>query len=155
MTAAHTIMTPDQTTRAIELRTAARLLEPGVGRRRFLTVTGAAAALAFAVNLPAAGTASAAEADARRIAEDPFTLGVASGDPHPTSVLIWTRLAPRPFEPGGGLPRGRIEVRWEIARDERFRRIERRGSVTAHPEFAHSVRAEVQGLDSGRLYYYR
>ncbi len=44
-----------------------------MGRRRFLTVTGAAAALAFAVNLPAAGTASAAEADARRIAEDPFT----------------------------------------------------------------------------------
>ncbi|MFD4129484.1 alkaline phosphatase D family protein [Streptomyces globisporus] len=155
MTAARTIMTPDQGTRATELRTAARLLQPGVGRRRFLTGTGAAAALAFAVNLPAAGTASAAEVDARRIAEDPFTLGVASGDPHPTSVLIWTRLAPRPYEPGGGLPNGRVEVRWEIARDERFRRIERRGSVTAHPEFAHSVRAEVQGLGSGRLYYYR
>ncbi|EHM24742.1 putative alkaline phosphatase [Streptomyces sp. W007] len=126
-----------------------------MGRRRFLTATGAAAALAFAVNLPAAGTASAAELDARRITEDPFALGVASGDPHPASVLIWTRLAPRPYEPGGGLPRGRVEVRWEVARDESFRRVERRGSVTAHPEFAHSVRAEVRGLDSGRVYYYR
>ncbi|WP_228992908.1 alkaline phosphatase [Streptomyces sp. DH8] len=155
MPAAQTIMTPDQDRRATELRAAARLLEPGVGRRRFLTATGAAAALAFAVNLPAAGTASAAELDARRIAEDPFTLGVASGDPHPSSVLIWTRLAPRPLEPGGGLPAGRVEVRWEVARDERFRRIEQRGSATAHPEFAHSVRAEVKGLDSGRIYYYR
>ncbi|MFH8437081.1 alkaline phosphatase D family protein [Streptomyces sp. NPDC085942] len=155
MPAAQTIMTPDQDTRATELRAAARLLEPGVGRRRFLTATGAAAALAFAVNLPAAGTASAAELDARRIAENPFTLGVASGDPHPSSVLIWTRLAPRPYEPGGGLPRARVEVRWEVARDEGFRRIERRGSATAHHEFAHSVRAEVQGLASGRVYYYR
>ncbi len=155
MTAAQTIMTPDQNARAAELRAAARLLEPGVGRRRFLTATGAAAALAFAVNLPAAGTASAAELDARRITENPFTLGVASGDPHPSSVLIWTRLAPRPYEPGGGLPRGRVEVRWEVARDERFRRIERRGSATAHAEFAHSVRAEVKGLGSGRVYYYR
>ncbi|MFJ9621802.1 alkaline phosphatase D family protein [Streptomyces sp. NPDC101181] len=139
-----------------ELRAAAAALpRTGVGRRRFLTTTGAAAALAFTVNLPAAGTASAAELDARRIADDPFTLGVASGDPHPTSVLIWTRLAPRPYESGGGLPAARVAVRWEIARDERFRRVERSGTVTAHPEFAHSVRADVQGLASGRDYYYR
>ncbi|MFF6999831.1 alkaline phosphatase, partial [Streptomyces sp. NPDC008313] len=51
----------------LELRSAARRL----GRRRFLTVTGAAA-LAFTTNLPAAGVASAAELDASKITDDPF-----------------------------------------------------------------------------------
>ncbi|MFF5722367.1 alkaline phosphatase D family protein [[Kitasatospora] papulosa] len=155
MTPAQISTTPGQDGRSAELRDAARGLGAGVGRRRFLTVTGAAAALAFATGLPGAGTAAAAELDARRITEDPFTLGVASGDPLPTSVLLWTRLAPRPFEPDGGLPAERVEVRWEIARDERFRRTVRRGSATAHPEFAHSVHVDVRGLAPDQGFYYR
>ncbi|WP_418956749.1 alkaline phosphatase D family protein [Streptomyces tritici] len=134
-----------------EFRAAAQHL----GRRRFLTATGAAAALAFAVQLPSAGAAAAAELDARRISEDPFTLGVASGDPLPDSVLLWTRLAPRPFEPDAGLPRERVSVHWELAHDERFTRIARRGRATAHPEFHHTVHVEVPHLESGRRYYYR
>lgn len=134
-----------------ELRAAARHL----GRRRFLTVTSAAAALAFATNLPSAGAAQAAEYDARRITDDPFTLGVASGDPQPDSVLLWTRLAPKPFEPDSGLPAARIDVQWELARDERFRRIVRRGKATAHPEFHHSVHVDAAGLDADRVFYYR
>ncbi|WP_405688343.1 alkaline phosphatase D family protein [Streptomyces sp. NBC_00057] len=134
-----------------EMRDAAR----HVGRRRFLTATGAAAALAFSVNLPAAGTASAAELDGRRIGEDPFTLGVASGDPQPDSVLLWTRLAPRPYETGSGLPQSRVAVSWELAHDERFSRIVQRGSATAHPEFNHSVHVEVKGLEADHVFYYR
>ncbi|OKJ69289.1 alkaline phosphatase D family protein [Streptomyces sp. CB02261] len=134
-----------------ELRAAARHF----GRRRFLTVTGAAAALAFATQLPAAGAAAAAEFDGRRLTEDPFTLGVASGDPLPGSVLLWTRLAPRPFEPGGGLPAERVSVHWELARDERFTRTVRRGRATAHPEFSHTVHVEVEHLDAGREFFYR
>ncbi|MFG2758341.1 alkaline phosphatase D family protein [Streptomyces wuyuanensis] len=134
-----------------ELRAVARHL----GRRRFLTATGAAAALAFAVNLPTAGTAAAAELDTGKLTEDPFTLGVASGDPLPGSVLLWTRLAPRPYEPGGGLPRARIQVGWEVAHDARFTRVARRGHVTAHPEFDHSVHVDVNGLDPDRVYHYR
>ncbi|MFF8691944.1 alkaline phosphatase D family protein [Streptomyces sp. NPDC015144] len=134
-----------------ELRRAAE----HVGRRRFLTVTGAAAALAFSVNLPTAGAASAAELDGRRLTDDPFTLGVASGDPLPDSVLLWTRLAPRPYEPGSGMPRARVQVGWELARDERFRHVVRRGTATAHPEFDHSVHVEVKGLDAGRVLHYR
>ncbi|MEU6623439.1 alkaline phosphatase D family protein [Streptomyces litmocidini] len=134
-----------------ELRAAARHF----GRRRFLTVTGAAAALAFATQLPAAGAAAAAELDARRVTEDPFTLGVASGDPLPGSVLLWTRLAPRPFEPDGGLPDRRVPVHWELARDERFARIVRRGLATAHPEFRHGVHVEVEHLDPDRAFFYR
>ncbi|MDF0372632.1 alkaline phosphatase D family protein [Streptomyces sp. KA12] len=155
MTPAQISRTPGQDGRSAELRDAARGLGAGVGRRRFLTVTGAAAALAFATGLPGAGTAAAAELDARRITEDPFTLGVASGDPLPTSVLLWTRLAPRPFEPDGGLPAERVEVRWEIARDERFRRTVRRGTATAHPEFGHSVHVDVRGLAPDQGFYYR
>ncbi|GAA1918990.1 alkaline phosphatase D family protein [Streptomyces durmitorensis] len=136
---------------SVELRAAAAHL----GRRRFLTVTGAAAALAFATNLPTAGAASAAELDARKIADNPFTLGVASGDPQPASVLLWTRLAPAPYEPGNGLPNERVTVQWELAHDARFRRVARRGSVTAHPEFNHSVHVEVGHLDAARTYYFR
>lgn len=96
-------MTPArrQPSHAPEPRAAAR----SSGRRRFLTTTGAAAALAFSVNLPAAGAASAAELDAARLPGDPFTLGVASGDPLPGSVLLRTRLAPahrRVLRDGGG-----------------------------------------------------
>ncbi|MFD0314570.1 alkaline phosphatase D family protein [Streptomyces flavalbus] len=136
---------------APELRAAARHL----GRRRFLTVTGAAAALAFTVNLPAAGTAAAAELDPARISEDPFTLGVASGDPLPGSVLLWTRLAPVPFQADGGMPAQRVPVEWEVASDERFRRIVRRGTATAHPEFHHTLHVQVDGLAEHRVYHYR
>ncbi|MFD7130185.1 alkaline phosphatase D family protein [Streptomyces sp. NPDC059894] len=136
---------------APELRAAAR----HIGRRRFLTVTGAAAALAFAVNLPAAGAAAAAELDPARITDDPFTLGVASGDPLPGSVLLWTRLAPVPYQPDGGLPAERVTVRWELAHDENFRRAVRRGTVTAHPEFHHTVHVEAGHLDPDRVFYYR
>lgn len=141
--------TPAPPAHSVELRSAAR----HTARRRFLTGTGAAAALAFAVGLP--GTAQAAELDVRQISEDPFSLGIASGDPWPGSVLLWTRLAPRPYEPDSGLPFRRIPVRWEIAHDPRFTRIVRRGTATAHPELHHSIHLEVSGLGPDRAYYYR
>ncbi|MDN3295835.1 alkaline phosphatase D family protein [Streptomyces ficellus] len=134
-----------------EIRAAARRM----GRRRFLTVAGAAAALAFTTNLPAAGAASAAELEARKITKDPFTLGVASGDPLPDSVLLWTRLAPSPYEADGGLPAERVTVQWEVAYDERFFAVIKSGVATAHPEYGHSVHVEVPGLDADRAYYYR
>ncbi|MFD7641422.1 alkaline phosphatase D family protein [Kitasatospora sp. NPDC059795] len=138
--------TPDQ-----QLRAAAARLD----RRRFLTVTSAAAALAFGVNLPSAH-AEANELAPRTLTENPFTLGVASGDPLPDAVVLWTRLAPRPLEPGVGLPpAGNIRVGWEVARDERFRRVERRGTARAHAEFNWSVHVDVDGLEAGRAYWYR
>ncbi|MFF5009114.1 alkaline phosphatase D family protein [Streptomyces phaeochromogenes] len=136
---------------APELRAAAR----HVARRRFLTVSAAAAALAFGTHLPATGAASAAEFDAARITDDPFTLGVASGDPWPGSVLLWTRLAPEPYEADGGLAQQRVVVEWEVADDERFGTIVRRGAAIAHPEVHHTLHVEVDGLAPGRVYYYR
>ena len=134
-----------------EFRAAARQL----GRRRFLTLTAAAAALAFAVDLPATGTAAAATLDAARIDSDPFTLGVASGDPLPTSVVLWTRLAPAPYQADGGLPAQPVDVDWEMSQDETFVLTAAKGTAIAHPEFNHAVHVEVDGLDPDRVYYYR
>ena len=66
---------------------------------------------------------------------DPFTLGVASGDPAPDGVVIWTRLAPHPFADDGlgGMPARAVDMEWEVAADERFTRIEQRGMTTAAP----------------------
>ncbi|MDQ8146231.1 MAG: PhoD-like phosphatase N-terminal domain-containing protein, partial [Gemmatimonadota bacterium] len=79
-------------------------------------------------------------------ADDPFTLGVAAGDPTATGAVIWTRLAPRPFEPEGGMPGTRPIVDWEVAEDEGFTKVAARGRYTAAPELAYSVHVDVQGL---------
>lgn len=86
---------------------------------------------------------------------DPFTLGVASGEPRDASVVLWTRLAPEPLAPDGGLPAQAIAARWELAEDPRFARIVRSGDAIALPEHAHSLHIEVPGLRSGRTYFYR
>jgi alkaline phosphatase D len=86
---------------------------------------------------------------------DPFTLGVASGDPLPDAVVIWTRLAPDPLARRGGMPDRAVPVRWEVAADEGFARIVRRGTVQAQPSKAHSVHIDVQGLQPGSWYWYR
>lgn len=87
--------------------------------------------------------------------EPPFRLGVASGDPSPDGFVIWTRLAPRPLEPGGGMPMAVVAVDYEVAADERFATIVARGSAPAWPELGHSVHVEVSGLQPGRSYWYR
>src|SRR4051812_30116407 len=65
-------------------------------------------------------------------ARDPFTLGIASGDPRHDGVVLWTRLAPSPLEPGGGMTPSRVPVRWEISSDERFA-APRHGTAIADP----------------------
>lgn len=86
---------------------------------------------------------------------DPFSLGVASGYPEPNAVTLWTRLAPAPLQPGGGMPATMVAVGWEVAEDDRFRRIVRSGTAWATPDWAHSVHVEVTGLAPAREYWYR
>ena len=90
-----------------------------------------------------------------RLPDDPFQLGVASGDPTPAGAVIWTRLAPRPLEPDGGMSRGRVVVSWEVAEDERFGRIVKGGRATAAAELSHSIHIDVDGLMPDRWYFYR
>ncbi|HLA91545.1 MAG TPA: alkaline phosphatase D family protein [Gemmatimonadaceae bacterium] len=89
------------------------------------------------------------------LADDPFTLGVASGDPTPTGVMLWTRLAPKPLEPDGGMSGDRVVVTWEVAEDEGFAKVVQRGRATAAPELGHSIHADVQGLPPDRWFFYR
>jgi alkaline phosphatase D len=84
----------------------------------------------------------------------PFSLGVASGDPSPDGVVLWTRLAPVPLD-GGGMPDESVEVAWTVARDERMTQVVQSGTVVATPELGHSVHVEVTGLEPDRWYWYR
>ena len=85
---------------------------------------------------------------------DPFSLGIASGAPREASVVLWTRLAPRPLE-GGGMPDEAVAVDWQISENESFARVVARGSAQALPALGHSVHVEAQGLRPGRPYWYR
>ena len=89
------------------------------------------------------------------LADDPFQLGVASGDPTPTGGVLWTRLAPRPLEPEGGMDGQRVVVAWEVAEDEAFARVVQRGRATAAFELSYSVHVDVDGLQPDRWYFYR
>lgn len=88
------------------------------------------------------------------LADNPFQLGVASGDPDSKSVVIWTRLAPKPLE-GGGMPSEAVEVSWQVGDDEGMTKIVREGTTTATPEWGHSVHVEVDGLAPDRWYFFR
>lgn len=85
----------------------------------------------------------------------PFQLGIASGEPEPDGFVIWTRLAPDPFEPGYGMLPAPVEVRWEVASDERMQNKVAEGTAIARPELGHAVHVEVAGLEPNRPYFYR
>src|SRR5687767_11735890 len=70
---------------------------------------------------------------------NPFTLGIASGYPTARSVVLWTRVAPSPLEPGGGAGGAVIPVEWELAADDKMTRVVRKGIEYATAEWAHSV----------------
>ncbi|MGF7151138.1 alkaline phosphatase D [Sphingomonas zeicaulis] len=118
--------------------------------RRTLMKTGAG--LLLFAGLPAHAAAAVLD---RPLGANPFTLGVASGDPWPDGFVIWTRLAPRPLDEHGGMPQVTVPVTWEVAEDERFARVVRKGEAMARPELGHSVHVEVGGLSPHRHYWYR
>jgi alkaline phosphatase D len=90
---------------------------------------------------------------------DPFSLGVAAGEPTPDGFVLWTRLAPAPLSPDpaapGGMTGGDLAIGCEIARDPAMRDVVRRGRTVAEAAYAHSVHLEVRGLEPGRPYWYR
>ena len=92
-----------------------------------------------------------------RFADYPFKLGVSSGFPTDHSVVLWTRLAPDPMaaDGRGGMPAQDVTLRWELATDQGFRRIERHGKIIAGAVFAHSARVVVDHLQPARDYWYR
>jgi len=131
--------------------------QSGLTRRRLLQGgAGLLGAAAGASTLGGAWAWAAPPKQAQAI-RDPFTLGIASGDPAPGGVVLWTRLAPEPGAPDGrgGMPNRQVAVQWEVAEDETFGRVAARGTALATPDLGHSVHAEVAGLRPGAEYFYR
>ena len=125
--------------------------------RRQVLVGGAVGLGAAALAGIGAPAAHAGTVSPRSRVSDPFSLGVASGDPLPDGVVLWTRLAPDPLaEDGlGGMPDRRAQVQWQVSENEDFRSITASGRVETGPEAAHSVHVEVNGLRPGAHYFYR
>jgi alkaline phosphatase D len=123
--------------------------EGGVSRRLFFAYTAALAAIPQ--------LQSRAEEDGQKPAvhDNPFKLGVASGDPDATSVILWTRLSREPLEIDGGLKSIPFSVHWELADDEGFHKIVDHGKVVATPALGHAVHVEVKNLSPDRWYFYR
>jgi alkaline phosphatase D len=100
---------------------------------------------------PATSAAPETTADASAtVTSDPFTLGVASGDPLADSVILWTRLLP-----ADPLPDTDIEVTWEIARDPEFTEVVGSGTALAVAALGHSVHVDATGLEPDSEYHYR
>lgn len=86
------------------------------------------------------------------LAAEPFGLGVASGQPRATGVVLWTRLMAA--DPSATLA-GPVPVQWTIAEDERLQTVVRSGEAVAEARWAHSLHVEVEGLRPNRPYWYR
>lgn len=125
--------------------------EGGMSRRLFTSY------LAGLSSIPWIGLAAdAAGSQVSRFASNPFTLGVASGDPDHEGMVLWTKLAPEPLELGGGMPQGAFtEVTWEVATDEAMADVVQSGTALATPHLGHTLHIETRGLEPGHWYWYR
>ena len=88
------------------------------------------------------------------LTSDPFTLGVASGDPTDQSVILWTRLAVDSLN-GGGMPAQDIEVLWEVSSTDTFDDIVSSGLATAEERFGHAVHIDVPLSTGESIVFYR
>jgi alkaline phosphatase D len=120
-------------------------------RRSFVAGTASFAAAALLSSCRGVGPVTAAP----KFSAYPFSLGVASGDPSPEGVVLWTRLAPEPLVPGGGMPLTPVQVSWQVAEDDAMSRIVRSGTAVANPQWGHAVHVEVDGLQPERWYWYQ
>ena len=116
-------------------------------RRTFVSLSGMAV---FARPMAAPGRL----VEPRAISTDPFTLGVASGDPGPRSILLWTRLAPDPLG-DGGMPGRPAAVDWQLASDPDFSKVLIEGQSVAWAEYGHAVKVRLEDLRPATQYFYR
>lgn len=143
-----------------------KLLKAPMKRRHFLSGLGFTAGLAVASQLPEkalAGWRNFGRYRGRRVSKyrgaNPFTLGVASGEPTHRSIVLWTRLAPEPLadDGQGGMPLERFRVRWEIWKGDAKKPINRvkAGREIATPKMAHALHITVKGLEPNTYYWYK
>ncbi|GAB3437594.1 alkaline phosphatase D family protein [Actinophytocola sediminis] len=125
------------------------MVDPLLDRRSLLKASGVATVGTVMGGSLAAATPSAAAAD------PVFGHGVASGDPLPDAVLLWTRVTPTPeATPGSGVG-PTVAVGWEIATDPAFASVVGAGTVSTRPERDHTVKVDATGLAPATTYHYR
>ena len=91
-----------------------------------------------------AATSAAAKGSQGKVS---FNHGVASGDPGPDRVVIWTRMTPQ-------TPGGPIVYRWSLTPASGGSGGVRRGKGVTGPERDHTVKVDVTGLKPGQDYTY-
>lgn len=77
----------------------------------------------------------------------PFYQGVASGDPLPESVIIWTRVTPE-YE-------DTIQVKWSVYADPELQQLISEGNAATHQGQDYTIKVEVSDLNPGQFYYYQ
>ncbi|MEV4918018.1 alkaline phosphatase D family protein [Streptomyces tirandamycinicus] len=119
--------------------------------RRSVVKAAAATAVATAA-VPAFAASTPALAAEQGTA---FRHGVASGDPLPDGVLLWTRVTPAPDALPGSGKGPATEVSWEIAEDKGFARVVAGGLTTTTAATDHTVKVDVRGLRPATAYFFR
>lgn len=109
-------------------------------RRNFLRIVAASATTAGLVSCTTDDDDPAAQLEV-------FPQGIASGDPKPDSVILWTRVVPK--EPGS------VSVTYEVSIDEAFAELVAQGEMTVDDSTDHTLRLKVTGLGAYTTYYYR
>src|SRR5689334_24957891 len=122
--------------------------QPGLPRRSVLAAGAGATAVGLASLSPLSGTAFAATTTM-------FRHGVASGDPLPTAVVLWTRVTPTAAATPGSGKGPDVSVVWEVATDRAFRDVVRRCRFATGAHRDHTVKLDATGLRPGRWYFYR
>ncbi|MFD0000034.1 alkaline phosphatase D family protein [Nocardia sp. NPDC127526] len=125
------------------------IISARVGRRAALKGGTAAVLLTGTAAAGLLGTAVA------RAESAVFRHGIASGDPLPTGVILWTRVTPSEDALPGSGAGDPVSVRWEVARDEGFGSVVASGIHTATADSDHTVKVDVAGLAPGADYFYR
>ena len=131
-----------------------------IERRTFLTGSAAAAgalgaAGALARPATAASTTGVPSTAPSTDAASPFRHGIASGDPLPEAVVLWTRVTPTADALPGWGSGPRVTVGWQVATDPDFRRVVAQGSTVTGPERDHTVKVDARGLAPATAYWYR
>ncbi|GAA0656312.1 alkaline phosphatase D family protein [Kitasatospora atroaurantiaca] len=117
-------------------------------RRRRVLKAAALTAGAAALPLSLGGTATAAPAPQ-------FLHGVASGDPIPDGLVLWTRVTPTPEAVPGSNTGPDTEVLWQLATDRAFTQVVASGTVTSSAASDHTVKVDARGLKADTQYWYR